>query len=72
MKLDNKKFYVECLTAITLSHRRNIQIINLELVQVQQRQIVLISKPHERDCSILYHVRLLDTLEILQTNLIRI
>ena len=52
----------------------NIQIDTkiLELVQVQQRQIVLISKPHERDCSILYHVRVLDTLDILQTKLIRI
>ena len=28
-ELHQEKFYVECLTAITLSHRRNIQIINL-------------------------------------------
>ena len=28
-ELHQEKFYVECLTAVTLSHRRNIQIINL-------------------------------------------
>ena len=66
---------MQCQIKVSQSiYMLNIQIDTkiLELVQVQQRQIVLISKPHERDCSILYHVRVLDTLDILQTKLIRI
>ena len=49
----------------------NIQIdtINLELVKVQQTQIVLLWKFYERECFILYYVRLL---QFLQTNLFRI
>ena len=39
---------------------------NLELVKVQQTQIVLLWKFYERECFILYYVRLL---QFLQTNL---